>query len=47
MLFVAAAYETLAKLKVSLERDLELRTVSEAMVKSAQLEIARNWRWVG
>ena len=47
MLFVAAAYETLAKLKISLERDLELRTVSETMIESAKLEIGRNWRWVG
>jgi hypothetical protein len=47
MLQAAAAYDTLATLRMSLERDLELRAKSDEMIKHSKLEIARNWHWVG
>jgi hypothetical protein len=47
MLQAAAAYESLATLKRSLEYDLELTVKSREMIDAARLEIKRNWRWVG
>jgi hypothetical protein len=44
---VAAAYDALAKLKISLERDLELRVKSDDMICRSKIEIARNWCWAG
>ena len=47
MLHAAAAYDALATLRMSLERDFELRAKSDEMIKRSKLEIARNWHWVG
>ena len=47
MLQVAAAYDALAKLEMSLERDLELRVRSDEMICRSKIEIARNWCWAG
>jgi hypothetical protein len=47
MLQVAAAYVALAKLEMSLERDLELKIKSDEMIWRSKIEIARNWRWAG
>ena len=47
MNWVAAAYDALATLRISLERDLELRAKSDDLIQRSMIEIGRNWRWVG
>lgn len=47
MLSVASGYEALSSLKISLERDLELRVMSEEKIRSAQHLIAHDWHWAG
>lgn len=47
MLFLAVSYETLAAVKMSLEREVELRAKSEDMMAASMIEAAKTWRWVG